>query len=87
MEKYEMNNGRLGLSSTETLYSHVQKVYLKYRTGEDNSKMLRLTMEIKSELTLSAGKVFIFRSHQLLAVFTLITFKKVVLGSMFTNNR
>ncbi|KAK6620733.1 hypothetical protein RUM43_011028 [Polyplax serrata] len=57
MEKYEMNNGRLGLSSTETLYSHVQKVYLKYRTGEDNSKMLRLTMEIKSELTLSAGKV------------------------------
>ncbi|EEB16944.1 Spindle assembly abnormal protein, putative [Pediculus humanus corporis] len=47
----------MGLSSVEKLYSYVQKVYFKFRKGEEKCKMLRISLEIRSELTISPGKV------------------------------
>lgn len=60
MEMFDLSNGRLGLSSVETLYSYVQRVYLKPRKGEEKAKMLRITMEMKSESTVLPGKVHFY---------------------------
>lgn len=45
------------LMSSETLCSYVQKVYFKSKKGEEKTKMLRITIELKYQSKLSLGNV------------------------------
>lgn len=51
-----MSNGHL-TSTANTLYSQVQRIYLKSRKGEEKSMNLRINIEIKTGATVSSEKV------------------------------
>lgn len=54
---FDLSNGRIGLSSVDTLYSQIQKVYLKSKKGEEKTRNLRINVDLKAGLAISPGKV------------------------------